>query len=71
MLTVQFQERGLWQANLMITRGATGNLRLTADRAILSALHHGTTPGIRAFAERLRKQHGIVAPGFAVEGIAG
>lgn len=62
-----FQMRGLWQAHWLITQGATGTRRETADRAILGALHHGTTPVIRAFAERLRRQHGIVAVGCHIE----
>lgn len=66
-MTDLFQMRGLWQAHWLITQGATGTRRETADRAILGALHHGTTPAIRAFAETLRRRHGIVVPGVHVE----
>lgn len=63
----EFQMRGLWQAHWRITQGVTGHRRETADRTILSCMHHGVTPVVRAFAERLRRKHGIVAPGFSVE----
>jgi hypothetical protein len=66
-MTEFMQMRGLWHAHLFITQGAAGDRRETADRAILAGVHHGVTPVVRAFAERLRSQHGIVAPGFIVE----
>lgn len=59
------QMRGLWQAHWLIVNGATGERRVTADKAILSQVHHGKDPAIRAFAEKLRAKHGIVAPGFS------
>ena len=61
------QMRGLWQAHWSITNQASGQRRETADRAILGALHHGVTPTIKAFADRLRRKHGIVVAGQHVE----
>lgn len=60
------QMRGLWQAHWRIVNQASGERREIADRAILAGMHHGVTPVIRAFAERLRSKHGIAAPGFSV-----
>lgn len=63
----QFQMRGLWQAHWRITQGVTGHSRETADRTIISCMNHGVTPTVRAFAEKLRRIHRIVVPGFRVE----
>ena len=65
-MTELHQMRGLWQAHWCIVQGATGELRITADRTILSIVHHADDPTVRTFAEKLRAKHGIVMPGFSV-----
>jgi len=60
----EYQCRQLTSASLVLAVLDSGSIVTTAERAVLSIMHHGVSERVRAMAEEVRRQYGIVAPGF-------